>query len=67
VNISCKILKSSRGKGGSEEKKGGELERASGYSMAFQCVDTLQWYISERGFAYSDIIAAYSDIFLSGP
>jgi len=25
---------------GSEEKKGGELERASGYSMAFQCVDT---------------------------
>jgi hypothetical protein len=67
VNISWKILKSSRRKDGSEEKKGGELEKASGYSVAFQCVDTLQWYISERGIAYSDIIAAYSDILLSGP
>jgi hypothetical protein len=52
---------------GSKEKKGGELERASGYCMAFQYVDTLQWYISERGFAYSDIIVAYSGLLLSGP
>jgi hypothetical protein len=32
---------------GSEEKKG-ELERVSGYCVAFQCVDTLQWYLSEK-------------------
>jgi hypothetical protein len=50
---------------GSEEEKG-ELEKVSGYCVAFQCVDTLQWYISEKGFACSDIIAAYSDIILSG-